>query len=59
MIERKTEELAGFKSLYSDSYYTEEEFWQIYSKNTFLALKAKYDPQKALKGLFEKCVHKK
>ena len=59
MIERKTEELGGFKSLYSDSYYTEEEFWKIYSKNTFETLKTKYDSHKSFKGLFEKCVHKK
>lgn len=57
LIERKTEELNGFKSLYSSSYYTEEEFWKIYPKNEIAELKAKYDPQVVFKGLYEKCVH--
>jgi hypothetical protein len=59
MIERKTEELDGFKSLYSDSFYTEEEFWQIHSKAEFAKLKGKYDPKKAFKDLYEKCVRRK
>ncbi len=58
LIEKKTEELNGFKSLYSDSYYTEEEFWRIYPKETFLELKAKYDPNNVFKGLYEKCVRR-
>jgi FAD/FMN-containing dehydrogenase len=59
LIERKTEELKGFKSLYSDSFYTEEEFWQIHPREEFTQLKEKYDPKKRFKGLFEKCVHRK
>jgi len=59
MIERKAVELDGFKSLYSDSFYTEEEFWQIHSKSAFGQLKAKYDPKGAFKDLFEKCVRRK
>jgi len=59
LVERKTEELEGFKSLYSDSFYTEEEFWQIHSKEEFTKLKRKYDPKKAFKNLFEKCVRRK
>lgn len=58
LIEKKTEELNGFKSLYSDSYYTEEEFWKIYPKDLFLDLKKKYDPGNAFKGLYEKCVRR-
>lgn len=59
MIERKTEELDGFKGLYSDSFYTEEEFWQIHSKSAFVTLKNKYDPKRAFKDLYEKCVRRK
>lgn len=55
-IEQKTQELGGFKSLYSDSYYTEQEFWQIYSKETFSQLKRKYDPRAIFKDLYQKCV---
>ncbi len=31
LIERKATELGGIKSLYSDSYYPQAEFWQIYN----------------------------
>lgn len=55
-IEYKTEELSGFKSLYSSSYYSEEEFWRIYPKNDFSKLKAKYDPKGVFHDLYEKCV---
>lgn len=56
LIEEKAEELKGYKSLYSESYYTEEKFWQIHSKQAFSRLKNKYDPKKAFKDLYEKCV---
>jgi FAD/FMN-containing dehydrogenase len=56
LIEAKVSELRGKKGLYSDSYYTKKEFWDIYDKKTYDALKQKYDPQKKLKDLYEKCV---
>ena len=56
LIETKVSELHGNKSLYSDSFYTPEEFWKIYNKHDYDALKAKYDPCHKLKGLYEKCV---
>jgi FAD/FMN-containing dehydrogenase len=59
LIEREAEALGGFKSLYSDSFYSEKEFWQIHSKKAFLKLKEKYDPKGAFKGLYEKCVRSK
>jgi FAD/FMN-containing dehydrogenase len=58
LVETKVSELHGKKGLYSDSYYTPEEFWGIYDKNTYDALKQKYDPQKKLKNLFDKAVKK-
>jgi FAD/FMN-containing dehydrogenase len=58
LIEEKVSELHGKKSLYSDSFYTQEQFWNIYDKQTYEALKQKYDPQKKLKTLFEKAVKK-
>ncbi|HSX38266.1 MAG TPA: FAD-binding oxidoreductase [Chlamydiales bacterium] len=54
LVERKTEELGGLKSLYSDSYYTKEEFWNMYSKPTFDQLKRKYDPNLVFKDLYAK-----
>jgi FAD/FMN-containing dehydrogenase len=56
MIERKLAELGGIKSLYSDSYYSEDEFWAIYNRPAYDALKARYDPHGAFKNLYQKCV---
>ena len=58
LVEKKVSELHGKKGLYSDSYYPKEEFWKIYDKNIYDALKQKYDPQKKLKDLYEKCVER-
>jgi len=55
-IERKVAELGGVKSLYSDSYYPEDEFWRLYDKGAYDALKARYDPKARFRNLYEKCV---
>jgi FAD/FMN-containing dehydrogenase len=56
MIERTVERLGGLKSLYSDSYYTEDEFWHIFDKGAYAKLKARYDPAGRLPDLYAKCV---
>ena len=56
LVEQKVMESGGIKSLYSDSYYTKEQFWQIYNKPVYDKLKKKYDAKGALKDLFAKCV---
>jgi FAD/FMN-containing dehydrogenase len=48
--------LGGHKGLYSTSYYPEDEFWQLYNGQAYAALKADYDPEGRLAGLYEKCV---
>ncbi len=58
LVEKKVRELGGIKSLYSDSYYTPEQFWQIYNRSVYNELKKKYDPQHTLKELYAKCVLK-
>jgi FAD/FMN-containing dehydrogenase len=55
-VERKVRELGGIKSLYSESYYPEDEFWKIYNKPAYEALKARYDPKGRFKDLYQKCV---
>jgi FAD/FMN-containing dehydrogenase len=55
-IERKVSELGGIKSLYSDSYFTEDEFWSIYNRPAYRKLKARYDPTGALGDLYAKVV---
>jgi len=56
LIERKVQELGGIKSLYSESYFPQEEFWQIYGGDTYRRLKARYDPKGVLGDLYRKCV---
>ena len=55
-IEAKVRELDGKKSLYSNSFYSREEFWRLYNESAYRALKARYDPTGRLKDLYEKCV---
>jgi FAD/FMN-containing dehydrogenase len=56
MIEATVTELKGRKSLYSDSYYDEDSFWQLYNGVTYKDLKVRYDPNGRLLDLYDKCV---
>jgi FAD/FMN-containing dehydrogenase len=58
MIEEKVAELGGIKSLYSDSFFPEDEFRRRYGGEAYDALKRKYDPQGAFPRLYDKCVLK-
>ena len=58
LIEEKVVELGCIKSLYSDSYFPREEFERLYGGAAYRSLKAKYDPDGAFPGLYEKCVLK-
>lgn len=55
-IEARVRELQGKKSLYSNSFYSREAFWQLYNEAAYLALKARYDQKGRLMDLYEKCV---
>ena len=55
-IEVEVERLGGRKSLYSSSYYPEDDFWTIYNGQTYQLLKKKYDPSARLLNLYQKCV---
>ena len=57
-VEEKVMVFGGMKSLYSDSYFTSEQFWRMYNKPAYDRLKTKYDPQGVLKDLYRKCVLK-
>jgi FAD/FMN-containing dehydrogenase len=57
-IESKVRDLGGVKSLYSDAYYDEDDFWELYNGTEYFALKQKYDPQYRFKNLYQKCVLK-
>ena len=56
LIESKVTELGGIKSLYSDSFFPEEEFATLYGGATYDRLKQAYDPGNAFPGLYAKCV---
>lgn len=58
-IEKMVNELKGNKSLYSNIYYTYDEFWSIFDKNQYLTLKKKYDPNNRLNDLYKKCSEKR
>ena len=56
LIEKKVGELGGIKSLYSESYFPEEEFWHVYNGDAWRRLKARYDPQCVFGNLYQKAV---
>jgi FAD/FMN-containing dehydrogenase len=56
LIERKVVELGGHKSLYSTSYFDEDEFWRLYNGSAYRELKDSYDPRGRLPDLYDKCV---
>ena len=53
-IEKKVTQLGGRKSLYSTSFYSREEFYEIYGGSTYARLKGRYDPDSRFPDLFEK-----
>lgn len=58
-IEEMTAKLGGIKSLYSDSYFNEEDFWQTYRSEDYWQLKKKYDSDGKFLNLYQKCVLRK
>jgi FAD/FMN-containing dehydrogenase len=56
LVEREVMWLGGIKSLYSDSFFTLQEFSQAYAMDRYQGLKAKYDPAGRMLGLYQKCV---
>jgi FAD/FMN-containing dehydrogenase len=55
-VERVVQELGGRKSLYSQSFYPEDEFWRIHNGDAYRRLKSKFDPQGVLGNLYQKTV---
>ena len=58
-IEDKVAELGGHKGLYSTSFYSEEEFSELYNGPEYAKLKREYDGDGRLASLYEKCVRAK
>ena len=56
LVEDEVAKLDGHKSLYSTSFYAEDEFYRRYNGDAYRALKRAYDGEGRLLGLYEKCV---
>ena len=53
-FETKLQELHGIKTLISYNYYPEAEFWRIFNRKNFEAVKAITDPHNIFRNLYEK-----
>jgi FAD/FMN-containing dehydrogenase len=58
-IEAKVSALDGHKSLYSDSFYTREEFDERYGGEVYKTVKKTYDPDSRLRDLYAKAVQRR
>ncbi len=58
-IERKVSQLDGHKSLYSDAFYSREEFDDLYGGAAYRAVKKRYDPDSRLLDLYAKAVQRR
>jgi FAD/FMN-containing dehydrogenase len=58
-IEHQVDALGGHKSLYSDSFYSPEEFAAHYGGEHYAALKRRYDPDHRLADLYAKAVRRR
>jgi len=56
LVEDEVAALGGHKSLYSTSFYSEDEFYRRYNGDAYKVLKHTYDGGGRLLGLYEKCV---
>ncbi|MGV0743035.1 FAD-binding protein [Mycolicibacterium sp. XJ870] len=59
LIERKVAELDGHKSLYSDAYYSREDFDDLYGGEAYKTVKKIYDPDSRLLDLYSKAVQRR
>ena len=57
-IERKVDELEGHKSLYSDAFYSREQFDDLYGGEAYKTVKKMYDPDSRLLDLYSKAVQR-
>lgn len=54
VLEKKTFELNGIKTLISRNHFNEATFWNVYSRKNYEAVKKVTDPNGLFKGLYEK-----
>ena len=58
-IEQAVTDFGGHKSLYSDSFYSREDFDIRYGGASYTALKQRYDPDRRLLDLYAKAVRRR
>jgi FAD/FMN-containing dehydrogenase len=58
-IEARVSELDGHKSLYSEAFYSREEFDALYNGTNLAQVKKIYDPEGRLTSLYDKAVRRK
>jgi FAD/FMN-containing dehydrogenase len=58
-IEAKVHELDGHKSLYSEAFYDQETFDQLYDGANLARVKDRYDPDHRLTSLYDKAVRRR
>jgi FAD/FMN-containing dehydrogenase len=54
LMEEKLKELNGVKTLISYNYYGEDEFWEIFHRENYEAVKAITDPRNIFRDLYQK-----
>ena len=59
LIEQQVTQFGGHKSLYSDSFYSEDEFSELYGGGLYKSLKRRYDPSARLLDLYAKAVRRR
>jgi FAD/FMN-containing dehydrogenase len=59
LIERKVSDLDGHKSLYSDAFYSQDEFDELYGGEVYETVKKAYDPDSRLLDLYAKAVQRR
>jgi FAD/FMN-containing dehydrogenase len=59
LIEKKVSDFDGHKSLYSDAYYSPDEFDELYGGEAYKTVKKTYDPDSRLLDLYAKVVQRR
>lgn len=54
MIEEELMSIGGIKTLISNNYYSEEEFWKVWNKQNYDEVKQKIDPNNIFRNLYTK-----
>ena len=54
MVEEKLKELRGIKTLIAHNFYERDEFWTVFNKPNYDAVKAITDPNNRFRNLYDK-----